>query len=137
MGLRSNFLRSFFRPKFAFHLRIKSSRPSMHRISPVRDRLISDSRRALQFCGDSRPRSLLITRGDITGRCAILSRSYRIKSSSRHAIGAIRSTLFSASFSSRPTSTANLENQPCNFVARATLLSHKFIFREMPEADRS
>lgn len=58
------------------------SRASMHRNHPARDRLISDSRRALQFRGDSRPHSLLITRGDIISRhCAILSRSYRIKSS--------------------------------------------------------
>lgn len=80
----------FFHPKFAFHLRIESSQPLMHRNSPVRDRLISDSRRALQFCGDSRPHSLLITRGDIIDRCATLSCSYWIKSFPRRAISAIR-----------------------------------------------
>lgn len=97
MWPRSIFLRSYFRPKFAFHLRIKSSRPSMHRNSPARDRLISDSGRALQFCGDSRPHSLLIIRGDIIDRhCAILSHFYQIKSSPRRAIEAIRSTHFSS-----------------------------------------
>lgn len=106
---RSNFLRPFFRPKFAFHLRIKSFRPSMHQNSPARDRLISDSRRALQFRGDSRPHSFLIIRGDIIDRhCTILLCSYRIKSSPRRAIVAIRKV--HPLFFPRPTSMVNLES---------------------------
>lgn len=130
MWPRSNFLRSFFRPKFAFHLRIKSSRPSMHRNSPARDRLISDSRRALQFRGDSRPHSLLIIRGDIIDRyCAILSRSYRIKSSPHRAIEAIRKV--HPLFSPRPTPTVNLE--PAVQFCRANQPSFLQIYFCLPE----
>lgn len=137
MWPRSNFLRSFFWSKFAFHLRIKSSRSSMHRNLPARDRLISDSRRALQFRGDSRPHSLLIIRGNIIDRyCAILSRSYRIKSTPRRAIEAIRKV--HPLFSPRPTPTVNLE--PAVQFCRANQLPFLqiiFAFQKMPEADRS
>lgn len=81
----------------------------MHQNSPAQDRLISDSRRTLQFRGDSRPRSFLIIRGDIIDRhCAILSRSYRIKSSPHRAIVAIRKV--HPFFFPRPTSMVNLES---------------------------
>lgn len=108
----------------------------MHQNSPARDRLISDSRRALQFRGDSRPHSFLIIRGDIIDRhCAILSCSYWIKSSPRRAIVAIRKV--HPLFFPRPTSMVNLESAvqfcrakhlPCKFI---------FAFQEMPEANRS
>lgn len=98
----------------------------MHQNSPARDRLISDSRRALQFRGDSRPHSFLIIRGDIIDRhCAILPCSYRIKSSPRRAIVAIRKV--HPLFFPRPTSMVNLESA-VQFCRAKHLLSLQIYF---------